>query len=162
MHPRHQSAHHVGTACHWVVCRAGFSSRFARVVIINIATMQEAVVPIFIALEGGGRTLGLLCVRFAETKPCWLLVAAAVSAAASAFTSSSAVVGHAPMLRGGVAAAWGVVDVARGLLANGHAKIAGCLPADPASWPSWRLGSSLILGWPHTWHQSLTLSRYTT
>ena len=68
--------------------------------------------------------LGLLCAHPAdETIPGWLLVAATMSAAASASASSSAVVGCALMLREGVAVAWGLIDVAWGLLANGHAEL---------------------------------------
>ena len=104
---------------------AGFSAQFAHVGIVNVAIMHKVVVPIFVVLEGGGRTLGLVCARSAKTIPGWLLVAAAVSvtASASASASSSAVVGRALMLRGGVAIAWGLVDVAWGLLANFHAEL---------------------------------------
>ena len=123
MHPHHQPTHHVCEGCRSVVRQAGFSARFACVGIVNVATLQEVVVPIFVALEGGGRMLGLVCARSAETIPGWLLVAVAVTAATSASASSSAVVDQALMLHGGVAVAWGLVDVAWGLLANGHAEL---------------------------------------
>jgi hypothetical protein len=57
--------------------------------IVNVAPVRETVVPIFVPLERGGRTL-VLCACSAETIPGWLLVAAAVSTSASASTSSSA------------------------------------------------------------------------
>ncbi len=99
--------------------------------IVNLTTVQETIVPTFVVLEGGGHTLGLLCARSTETIPGWLLVAAAVSTAASASVSSSVVVGHTLMLCGGVAVAQGRVDVAWGLLADGHAEFCWIF----ASWP---------------------------
>ena len=122
MHPRHQPAHHVGAGRVPLVRRSGFSARFTRVGIVDVAPMQETVVPIFVPLEGGGCTL-LLCACSAETIPGWLLVAAAVSAATLASTSSSAVVGRALLLRGGEVVAWGLVDGAWGLLADSHAEL---------------------------------------
>ena len=55
--------------------------------------------------------------------PGWLLVAAAVSATALASASSSAVVGPALLLCGGVVVAWGLVDGAWWLLADSHAEL---------------------------------------
>ena len=122
VHPCHQPARHVGAGCVLVVRRSRFSARFARVDIVNVAPVQETVVPIFVQLEGGGCTL-LLCASSAETISGWLLVAAAVSAAALASASSSAVVGRALLLRGGVVVALGLVDHAWGLLAGSHAEL---------------------------------------
>ena len=67
--------------------------------------------------------MALLCARSAKTIPGWLLVDAAMSAAASASASSSVAVGRALLLRGGVAVARELVDIAWGLLANGHAEL---------------------------------------
>ena len=99
VHPCHRPTHHVGAGRVPVVHQSEFSTRFARVGIVDVTPVQETVVPIFVLLEGGGRTL-LLCACSTKTIPGWLLVAAAVSAAASASASSSLIVGHALLLRG--------------------------------------------------------------
>jgi hypothetical protein len=51
------------------------------------------------------------------------MVAVAMSASASAYASSSAVVGRALVMRGGVVVAWGLVYHAWGLLAGCHAEL---------------------------------------
>ncbi len=60
-----------------------------------------------------------MCAHSAETIPGWLLVAVAMSATTSTSASSSTVVGRALLLRVSIGVAWGLVDVAWGLLANG-------------------------------------------
>ena len=94
MHPCCRPAHHVGVGRVPVVHRSGSPTGFACVGIVNVAPVQETVVPIFVPLERGGRTL-VLCARSAETIPGWLLVATAVTTSASASASPSAVVGRA-------------------------------------------------------------------
>ncbi len=122
VHPCCQPAHHVGAGRVPVVRRFGSPAGFARVGIVNVAPVQETVVPIFVPLERSGRTL-VLCACSAETIPGWLLVAAAVSTSASASASSSGVVGRALVLRGGIVVAWGLVYRAWGLLADRHAEL---------------------------------------
>ena len=97
--------------------------------------MGVTVVSILMLLEGSELMWGLRCVRPAETIPGWLLVVSAIIAAASTSASSSVVVGHVLVLREGI-------DVAWGLLADGHAELldvhqvdlhhgqAGCLAFD--------------------------------
>ena len=91
MHAGHQPTHHVGVGCKPAVCRAGFSACLAHMGIFDVTTIRGTKVPIFIMLEGSRGTWGLLCAHPTETVPGWLLVAYAVSAAASTAASSSTI-----------------------------------------------------------------------
>ena len=104
--------------CIWVVCWAPISAQCARVGVIHVTTMSEAVVPIFPS--------GLLRAGTVTTKPGWLLWETTTTttvattgntvAVATAVASVAAIVECVLLLCRGV-------DVGRGLLTNSHAEL---------------------------------------
>jgi hypothetical protein len=98
--PCGQPVHHVGPCCVWIVHRARFGARPAGVLVVNVATMSVAVVPVFeVLVRRGGVIWMLACCSWLWIR--WLLVATAAATATAipvALSQSMLIVGSTTLL----------------------------------------------------------------